>query len=773
MNEYDFTNLNPNEFETLANDLLSRLYNLHIESFKPGKDLGIDGRFFRFENSPATIIQCKHYALSGFTKLLYDLTNTEIPKIKKLSPEKYIVTTSVPLSPQEKEKIKENMFPFIVNTSDIFGKEDLNSLLRQFPEVEKTHYKLWIASSAVLSQFLNAKIYNASQSVIADAYDKCANYVITSSHSQAKEKINTTNVLVITGDPGVGKTTLAEQLCLEFVADGYEFFAITNDIEDGFAVLTRESKQIFYFDDFLGKNYIETLRFNEDSRIMQFINTVAKSKHKKFILTSRTNILDQGYRVGPSFANGNIKNKEYLIDVSQYNHIDKAKILYSFLWRSDLTKDFLEQIIARQEYVNIIYHRNYNPRLLEFITSSEHVDLSTHNLYLQFIENALKNPAGIWEHPYNAQLDDASRAVVDLITFGNGNVAGDSLRKAYYNFQNSGLKNNKTHLANDFDSVMSILSRSFIKRTCALEATHQTLKYNQKDKIKFSLFNPSISDYVLSRYNTDYWHIADMIMLYEDDDGVIFLENAVLHNKELVKNVAKIICDRKKDDAIFCNSTNYLRIGNLLDSEDFNLLFKKYELSQVCKCIEENKVINEELLNFCNKILTLQSINCSEQYVANLIFAALECDMEYYDIINMSSILEAHLPENFHDEIVEKYYSKLLDAWKYLRLEEFAADNVEKFTTKSYVQYEDDCDIEFTIDEDKLASLIAEDTADLYTPIDISDVKDLLYYIDLESIVSDYYCQASDDESGGGGGYSSGKQDIHGIFEGFLTAKFG
>ena len=46
MNEYDFTNLNPNEFETLANDLLSRLYNLHIESFKPGKDLGIDGDFF-------------------------------------------------------------------------------------------------------------------------------------------------------------------------------------------------------------------------------------------------------------------------------------------------------------------------------------------------------------------------------------------------------------------------------------------------------------------------------------------------------------------------------------------------------------------------------------------------------------------------------------------------------------------------------------------------------------------------------------------------------
>ncbi len=45
MNEYDFTNRNPNEFEMLTNDLISNRYNLHIERFKLGKDLGIAGRF--------------------------------------------------------------------------------------------------------------------------------------------------------------------------------------------------------------------------------------------------------------------------------------------------------------------------------------------------------------------------------------------------------------------------------------------------------------------------------------------------------------------------------------------------------------------------------------------------------------------------------------------------------------------------------------------------------------------------------------------------------
>lgn len=772
MNEYDFTNLNPNEFETLANDLLGNLYAVHIERFKPGKDLGIDGRFFCFKENDTTIIQCKHYATSGLKNLIHDLTKIELGKIEKLSPGKYIIATSVKLSPQDKEKIKNSLSPFIKSTSDIFGKEDLNALLRQFPNVEKAHYKLWIASSSVLSHFLNAKIYNASQNIIAGAYDKCKNYVITDSHSQAKDKINSTHTLVVTGDPGVGKTTLAEQLCLEFVADGYDFYAIANDIDEGFSVFSKDNKQVFYFDDFLGKNYIETLRFNEDSKIMQFINLISKSKNKKFVLTSRTNILDQGYRLGPSFTHEKIKNREYILDISRYSATDKAKILYSFLWRSDLNKDFLGRIIEDKEYLKIIHHRNYNPRLLEFITSSDHVNLSKPNSYLEFIENSLDNPSGIWKHPYIAQLDDSSRAVVDLIVFGNGNITEDSLRKAYHNFLNSGLQNSRTNISKDFDSTMSILSRSFVKKTYIIDINKKSDSTKHEEAIKYSPFNPSISDFIYSQYSKDYMHIADMILLYEGDEGVRFLEKSVLSNTELANNVAKIICEKKKNDHIFCNTIKYIRIGNLLDENSFHEIFKDFKIKQLGECISKISLISDEVLDFCYKFLSLPDMNHSEQDICDLFLTILDCDMQYYGILSMSSMLEAHIPQAFHDEIVEKYYIKVLDAWKYERLEDFASDNVEKFTTESSIQYEDGFDISYDIDEDKLAFLIAEDTAELYTPIEQSDVKDLLYYIDLESIVSSHYQNSSDDDRSGGH-YSSGEQDIHGIFEGFLSAKFG
>jgi hypothetical protein len=41
---YDFTTLSPDDFENLVADLLSREWGRRLESFKPGKDRGIDLR---------------------------------------------------------------------------------------------------------------------------------------------------------------------------------------------------------------------------------------------------------------------------------------------------------------------------------------------------------------------------------------------------------------------------------------------------------------------------------------------------------------------------------------------------------------------------------------------------------------------------------------------------------------------------------------------------------------------------------------------------------
>lgn len=85
MPSYDFKTLSPIDFEILVRDLLQREFGFTLESFKPGRDGGIDLR--RFIGPKNTlIVQCKHYAAAGFAALLRELERIEAPKVAKLKP---------------------------------------------------------------------------------------------------------------------------------------------------------------------------------------------------------------------------------------------------------------------------------------------------------------------------------------------------------------------------------------------------------------------------------------------------------------------------------------------------------------------------------------------------------------------------------------------------------------------------------------------------------------------------------------------------------------
>lgn len=60
MCNYDFEILQYNEFENLTRDLLQKEFDIFVESFKDGKDGGIDLRFGINEKSKC-IVQVKRY----------------------------------------------------------------------------------------------------------------------------------------------------------------------------------------------------------------------------------------------------------------------------------------------------------------------------------------------------------------------------------------------------------------------------------------------------------------------------------------------------------------------------------------------------------------------------------------------------------------------------------------------------------------------------------------------------------------------------------------
>ncbi len=125
MSAYDFLGLSPSDFETLCHDLLERLLDVRLQEFVTGRDKGIDLR-----HAPVGgrdwIVQCKHYARSGYATLKSHMLKHELSKIQKLNPGRYILATSVGLSPSNVDELYELLSPHCNSKSDIVGMSDLN-----------------------------------------------------------------------------------------------------------------------------------------------------------------------------------------------------------------------------------------------------------------------------------------------------------------------------------------------------------------------------------------------------------------------------------------------------------------------------------------------------------------------------------------------------------------------------------------------------------------------------------------------------------------------
>lgn len=529
MSDYDFKTLNDKEFEILCADLIGEVEGTRIERFKTGRDGGVDGRFFASKDKEV-ILQCKHWSNTPLKQLLRALESNEKPKLDKLKPHRYLLAVSNPLSRAEKKAIHRALAPHIASESDIYGKEDLNDLLKAKSHIEQRHYKLWLHSSSVLGHIANSAILGRSAFSLEEIIRSSSRYVVTANHQAALNILEKLGVVIITGEPGVGKTTLADHLCLHYVAHDFTYLKIADDIREAESAFDPDKRQIIYFDDFLGRNYLDALRGHEGSHITQFIRRVAANKNKRFVLTSRSTILNQGKFLIDSLEHSNVRRNEYEIKIQSLTELDKAQILYNHIWHSGLDRQYIEELYFDRRYRKIIEHKNFNPRLISLVTDVTRLDACPPADYWEYIVQSLANPSQVWENPFDAQQDDFSRAIILLVVLNGHAIDESALAEAYHRY--IALSENQ-HLRGryEFQPNIRLLTGSFLNRVISLHGSST-----------IDLFNPSIGDYVLRRYAGDVVALRLGLQSLRTFRSTITLRS--LHGDGLLSQAdAKILCE--------------------------------------------------------------------------------------------------------------------------------------------------------------------------------------------------------------------------------------
>lgn len=485
MPDYNFLNLSPPEFENLSRDLLQKKLEITLESFTGGRDTGIDLRYSR-NKGREIIVQCKRY--ESFSSLLKNLIK-EREKVDKLNPKRYILTTSVGLTPSNKQKILELFSPFIISSGDIYGRNDLNNLLTIWPVVEKQHFKLWLSSTGILEKIVHSKIFNQSAFEEEEIKETIRLYVDNESFFKANEILQKRRCLIISGIPGIGKTTLGRVLVYDYLGRGYEeFIFLSNSIGEGYQLYKEGVKQIFLFDDFLGKNFLENkLILNEDRSIIKFMEKVSKSNDKIIIFTTREYILSQAKQKYDSFESTTIDFAKCVIDLSDYTNLVRARILYNHLYFSRLPEVYIQDLLQEGNYLSIIEHPNYNPRIIETMLKQDFWSSIAPKDFTKKFKSFLSNPIHIWKHVYEYQVSELSRCIMSILLTCGVPISINDLQLAVQNFA----KFHATKYGFQFSEI------TFKKSLKELENTF--IKINEKENILLIEYqNPSVQDFLVN-----------------------------------------------------------------------------------------------------------------------------------------------------------------------------------------------------------------------------------------------------------------------------------
>jgi len=627
---YNYQNLSPDEFEKVTHSLLNLEFDIRFEEFASGKDSGIDLRHSKARNDNSIIVQCKRY--QAYTDLKSKIKNKELVKIKKLNPERYILFTSVDLSVNQKDELLILLEPYVKSTGDIYGKKDIDSLLGKYPEVEKKHYKLFLTSSTALELLLKSKIINQTELELLQINEEMKKYVQNNSFPTALKILNEVNYCIISGEPGIGKTTLAHALIHHYLRYDFNVYVVRS-IGEAVEVYQPTELQFIYFDDFLGDTTVDM--DIQDQDFIRFLKGVKNTNKTKFVVSTRNYLLTKAIQKSEVFERERVLlSEQCIINLSDYTKFHRAKILANHLDFAGLNWLIVESLFKDKFYNKIIEHPNYSPRLIRLIVedySAQERLYGTRDDFSVFFLKMLSNPSRLWAQAFEKNGDAAQTMLLCLSTLDIFIDVKDlrDVFSIYYKKRMHEL--NKAIMPDVFEKTLKQLEGTF------LEITH--LK-NKKTYVRFK--NPAVRDFLHDYLNRNREEIELLLTINLSFDHLFY----ILANFDIARTLELNVMIQEKYDQtlekqfkedIF--SKTFMVLEYFLRNFDYDN--SDLILSKFLKFITDREIEEYSSYAFSNIILIIAKFditNSKFREILNVFFSMISL-VEFYELQHFENVL--------------------------------------------------------------------------------------------------------------------------------------
>ena len=393
-------------FQDLVGHIFDEVMGQTFQQFADGPDGGRDGVYYgQWIPQDGEVlsgnftIQCKH--TSKLSQVLPDsVIDNELPKIKRLSQnglvDNYIFVTNHTLTGEKERNAHRYFTDAGAKNVRIFGAGWINKKIAKYPQLRRLVPRLYGLGD--LTEIVTHQAYRQARAVLDDFMPDLQCFVSTRAYKKSAHALSKQGFVLLVGEPGSGKTTIANLLALAAADEwGLQTLILSGPEDLSHLFNPDDPGQFLWVDDAFGTTQYDPMRVQEWNQRLPILRA-AINKGARVVFTSRDYIFNAAKNDLKSRFIDLFGDNLIIIKVEELSENERQMILYNHLKCGDqphifrkIVKPWLLEAAATRRFLPEIARRFANPKFTKDLSLTQKGMKDFFENPVDFLQTTLSN----------------------------------------------------------------------------------------------------------------------------------------------------------------------------------------------------------------------------------------------------------------------------------------------------------------------------------------------------------------------------------------------